>query len=77
MSAPMDWLSRLLAMMPVRGHVDLRCLYGAPWRIAQDRAEAGEIPYHVVLCGSAVLEDPGSGPRQRLAAGSNRPYTIS
>ena len=69
MSPPLDWLSRLLYMMPVRGHLDLRCLYGAPWRIAQDRAEAGEFAYHVVLSGSAVLEDPGGGPPQRLTAG--------
>jgi hypothetical protein len=33
-----DWLSRLFEMMPVRGRVDLRCLYGAPWRIEQSRA---------------------------------------
>jgi AraC family transcriptional regulator, activator of mtrCDE len=40
----MDWLSRLFEMMPVRGRVDLRCLYGAPWRIEQGPAEVGEIP---------------------------------
>ena len=66
----MDWLSRLLDMIPVRGHLDLRCFYGAPWRIAQDRGAAGEIPYHVVLGGSAVLEDPAGGPSRRLTAGS-------
>jgi len=65
----MDWLSRLLEMMPVRGHLDLRCLYGAPWRIAQGRAAAGEVPYHVVLSGSAVLEGPAGGPPKRLMAG--------
>jgi AraC family transcriptional activator of mtrCDE len=69
MSPPLDWLSRLLDMTPVRGHLDLRCLYGAPWRVDQDRAGAGQIPYHVVLTGSAVLEAPGSGPPQRLMAG--------
>ena len=56
-------------MMPVRGLLDLRCYYGAPWRIDQDRAEPGEIPYHVVLSGSAVLDDPASGPPQVLVAG--------
>ena len=56
-------------MMPVRGYLDLRCFYGAPWRINQDRAEPGEIPYHAVLGGSAVLDDPASGPPQRLVAG--------
>src|SRR5262249_19543159 len=56
-------------MVPVSGQLDLRCLYGAPWRIAQDRGAAGEMPYHVVLSGSAVLDDPRGGPPQRLAAG--------
>src|SRR5260370_40416422 len=69
MSPPIDWLSRLLDLVPVRGLLDLRCLYGAPWRIDQDRAAAGEIPYHVVLGGSAVLEDPAGGPPTRLVAG--------
>ena len=64
-----DWLSRLLDMVPVRGHLDLRCFYGAPWRIEEDRAKPGEIPYHVVLGGSAVLEDATGGPRKRLAPG--------
>jgi AraC family transcriptional activator of mtrCDE len=55
--------------MPVRGHLDLRCIYGAPWRIAQEDAAPGEIPYHVVLTGSAVLDDPAGGPPVRLAPG--------
>ena len=69
MSPPLDWLSRLLDMMPVRGQLDLRCFYGAPWRIEQGPGAAGEIPYHVVLGGSAVLEDPAGGPPQRLVVG--------
>jgi AraC family transcriptional regulator, activator of mtrCDE len=36
----MDWLSRLFEMMPVRGRLDLRCSYGAPWRIDQGPGEA-------------------------------------
>jgi len=40
----MDWLSRLFEMMPVRGRLDLRCNYGAPWRIDQGPGEANEIP---------------------------------
>lgn len=66
---PLDWLSRLLDMMPVRGHLDLRCFYGAPWRIEQEGAEPGEIPYHAVLAGSAVLDDPAGGRPQHLVAG--------
>src|SRR5258707_15225328 len=69
MSPPIDWLSRLLDLVPVRGHLDLRCFYGAPWPIDQDRAAAGEIPYHAVLGGAAVLEDPAGGPPTRLVAG--------
>jgi AraC family transcriptional regulator, activator of mtrCDE len=64
-----DWLSRLLDMMPVRGHLDLRCFYRAPWRIEQAQAEPGEIPYHTVLGGSAVLEDAAGGPPLRLVTG--------
>jgi AraC family transcriptional activator of mtrCDE len=65
----MDWLSRLLDMMPVRGHLDLRCSYGAPWRIDQAASGEGEIAYHVVVSGSAVLEDPAGGPPQHLRTG--------
>jgi AraC family transcriptional activator of mtrCDE len=57
----MDWLSRLFEMMPVRGRVDVRCLYGAPWRIEQGPGEVGEMPYHAVVDGSAALEDPAGG----------------
>ncbi len=53
----MDLLSRLLALMPVSGRLDVRCHYGAPWRIEQGDADAREIPYHVLLAGEAVIED--------------------
>lgn len=65
----MDWLSRLFEMMPVRGRLDLRCSYGAPWRIEQGPGEANEIPYHAVVGGSAVLEDPAGGKPLRLETG--------
>ena len=69
MALPLDWLSRLLDLVPVRGALDLRCLYGAPWRIDQAAGAPGEIPYHLVLRGSAVLEDPAGGTPRRLVAG--------
>jgi AraC family transcriptional activator of mtrCDE len=69
MDSPMDWLSRLLDMMPVGGHLDLRCSYGAPWRIDQAASDEGEIAYHVIIGGSAVLEDPAGGPPQYLRTG--------
>jgi len=64
-----DWLSRLFEMMPVRGRLDLRCFYGAPWRIEQGPAQAGEIPYHAIVGGSAVLEDPSKGRPLQLKVG--------
>ncbi len=65
----MDWLSRLFEMMPVRGRLDLRCSYGAPWRIDQGPGGVNEIPYHAVLAGSAILEDPAKGRPVQLKAG--------
>jgi AraC family transcriptional activator of mtrCDE len=65
----MDWLSRLFEMMPVRGRLDLRCSYGAPWRIDQGPGEANEIPYHAVIAGSALLEDPAGGRPLQLNTG--------
>ncbi len=65
----MDWLSRLFEMMPVRGRLDLRCSYGAPWRIDQGPGETNEIPYHAVLAGSATLADPAGGRPLQLKAG--------
>jgi AraC family transcriptional activator of mtrCDE len=65
----MDWLSRLFEMMPVRGRLDLRCSYGAPWRIDQGPGEANEIPYHAVLAGSAILKDPAGGRPLQLKSG--------
>jgi AraC family transcriptional activator of mtrCDE len=65
----MDWLSRLFEMMPVRGRLDLRCSYGAPWRIDQGPGETNEIPYHAVLAGSAILENPAKGKPIQLKAG--------
>jgi AraC family transcriptional activator of mtrCDE len=65
----MDWLSRLFEMMPVRGRLDLRCSYGVPWRIDQGPGAKNEIPFHAVVAGSAILDDPAGGPPLRLAAG--------
>lgn len=62
-------MSRLLDMMPVRGQLDLRCFYGAPWRIDQAASAPSEIAYHAVLGGSATLNDHAGRPSQRLVAG--------
>lgn len=65
----MDWLSRLLEWMPVTGQLDVRCAFRAPWRIANEQSEPGLLPYHVVLAGNAILEDPAGGPADRLGPG--------
>lgn len=36
-----DWLSRLLEMISVRGTLDYRCFFGAPWRIDFAESELG------------------------------------
>jgi AraC family transcriptional activator of mtrCDE len=59
----------LFEMVTVRGRLDLRCAYGAPWRIDQGPGEANEIPYHAVIAGSAVLENPAGGRPVQLKAG--------
>jgi AraC family transcriptional activator of mtrCDE len=69
MSPPLDWLSRLLGMMTVRGQLELRCAYGAPWQVIYGDSDAGEMPYHIVLGGTAILETPGTGKPQHLGAG--------
>jgi AraC family transcriptional regulator, activator of mtrCDE len=65
----MDWLSRLLDMLPVSGQVDYRCLLGSPWRLDNASLVTGQMHYHIVLTGTVVLEEPGSGPPQKLVAG--------
>lgn len=66
----MDPLSRLLALAPVAGHLDVRCHFGAPWRLDEAATAAGEndVPYHVLLSGEAVVEG-GGGPARALRAG--------
>jgi AraC family transcriptional activator of mtrCDE len=40
-----------------------------PWRIDQGPREASEVPYHAVVGGSAVLDDPAGGRPLKLKAG--------
>jgi AraC family transcriptional activator of mtrCDE len=65
----MDWLSRFLEIIPVSGRLELRCLYGAPWRVVYEPSPPGEMPYHVVLGGRAIVESADGGPSHELAAG--------
>ncbi|AOB30262.1 AraC family transcriptional regulator [Bordetella sp. H567] len=64
-----DWLSHLLGIMNITGRLEVRCVYGAPWRVAWGRSAAHEIPYHVVLEGRAVLEDAETGTATELLRG--------
>ncbi len=64
-----DWLSQLLQMIDVTGRLEVRCIYGAPWRVAWDQSAPHEIPYHVILKGRAILEDPQSGSFRELVSG--------
>src|SRR5262249_60016079 len=66
-----DWLSRLLEMIPVRGVLDLRCFLAAPWRIEYEQSPRGEIPYHAVASGSALLEAPAGTPPPKHDAGDH------
>ncbi|SDE03671.1 transcriptional regulator, AraC family [Cupriavidus sp. YR651] len=64
-----DWLSQLLQMITITGQLEVRCAYGAPWRVAWARSAAHEIPYHVVLKGRAIIEDPETGKTSELVGG--------
>jgi AraC family transcriptional activator of mtrCDE len=64
-----DWLSHLLRVISVSGQLEVRCAYGAPWRVAWPRAAAQEIPFHVILKGRAILEDPETKTAKELSSG--------
>src|SRR3546814_4415189 len=64
-----DWLSHLLKMITVTGQLEVRCAYGAPWRVAWAQSAANEIPYHVVLKGRAIIKDPETGTARELVGG--------
>jgi AraC family transcriptional regulator, activator of mtrCDE len=64
-----DWLSHLLQIITVTGQLEVRCAYGAPWRVAWSRAAANEIPYHVIVKGRAILEDPETRTARELVSG--------
>jgi len=64
-----DWLTRLLNIIPISGRAEHRCFFAAPWRLENRASEPGEIPYHVVLAGTAVLEGVDGQPSRSLSAG--------
>jgi AraC family transcriptional activator of mtrCDE len=64
----MDLMSRLLALTPVRGTLDTHCQFGAAWRIDVRAATEREFAWHLLLSGTAVLED-NDGPPVQMEAG--------
>ena len=64
-----DWLSGLLHLIAVTGQLEVRCAYGAPWRVAWGRSATREIPYHVIIQGTAVIENPEAKTAKQLKAG--------
>ncbi|SPB14465.1 AraC family transcriptional regulator [Caballeronia novacaledonica] len=68
-TSQVDWLSHLLQMVTITGRPEVRCAYGAPWRVAWGPSAAHEIPYHVVLEGRAIIEDRETGTAMELQAG--------
>jgi AraC family transcriptional activator of mtrCDE len=69
MQHDIDWLSRFLAILTVTGRLEIRCAYGAPWNVTYGDSAPGEMPYHVVLRGTATLEDPSGRDATVLQAG--------
>jgi AraC family transcriptional activator of mtrCDE len=65
----LDWLSHLSQMITISGRLEVRCVYGAPWRLAWAQSAVHEIPYHVVLKGRAIMEDPATGTTRELVGG--------
>jgi len=65
----MDWLSHFLSMTPVSGRLETRCLYGAPWQVTYEESAAGEMPYHIVVAGEAMLSDSRGKIIETLGAG--------
>lgn len=64
-----DWLSQLLKMITVTGRLEVRCTYGAPWRVAWAKSAGHEIPFHVVLKGRALVENSEKGTSRELTSG--------
>jgi AraC family transcriptional regulator, activator of mtrCDE len=64
-----DWLSRLLNIISVSGRAEHRCFFREPWRLEYAASEPGEVPYHIILTGSATLEGIDGQPSRPLKAG--------
>lgn len=67
-ASQMDILSSLLFLMPVSGVLDTRCHFSPPWRLDYAATGPREIPYHVLLQGTAQVDD-GENPVLTMQAG--------
>ncbi|MES2742636.1 MAG: cupin domain-containing protein [Pseudomonadota bacterium] len=64
-----DWLSHLMRLLALEGRVEVRCMYGAAWEGAYEPSAPGDIPYHIILSGSARITTSEGGPPLQLVAG--------
>lgn len=64
-----DWLTRFMDLVTVTGRLEIRCALGVPWRVDYASSPAREIPFHAVLRGRAILENPDDGQRRELSGG--------
>jgi AraC family transcriptional activator of mtrCDE len=69
MRETMDWLGQLLQIITVTGELEIRCAYGAPWRISYEQSPERELPFHVVLSGTATLENLGDRSSRQIGPG--------
>ncbi|CAM2154792.1 AraC family transcriptional regulator, activator of mtrCDE [Pararobbsia alpina] len=61
MQNQIDWLTRFMELVTITGKVEVRCAMRAPWITRYPQAGAREMPYHVVLTGTAVFENSETG----------------
>ena len=64
----MDALSRLVRLARLRGSVDIRCLVAGRYTRDHPQAEAGRVPFHLLLDGVCEMELKG-GRRIKVVAG--------
>ena len=69
MTRNIDWLTRFMDIVTVTGRLEIRCALGVPWRVDYPASPAREIPFHAVLRGQALLENPDDGQRRELSGG--------
>lgn len=69
MTETIDWLSELLQIITVTGKLEVRCAYGAPWSVSYEQSPEREIPFHVILGGSATVDNLGEQSSHKVGPG--------